>query len=164
MSTPAALIDTKRVQRRELRFRSLDDLEAELSRIESAERRGVLRTLGNWTPGQILGHLATWVGFTYEGNPLRPPWLIRMVLKGRKGRYLGEGLPAGVRIPKVPGGTLGTDPLPFDEGLVRYRTRLEQLRRETPVRPNVIFGPLTHEEWIRLHLRHAELHLGFLTY
>jgi hypothetical protein len=157
-------VDTRSVQRRALGFRTLDDLEAELSRIEAAERSGDLRTLGNWTPGQIFGHLATWVGFTYEGNPLRPPLLIRMVLRGRKGRYIGEGMPAGVRIPRVPGGTLGTDPLPFDEGLVRYRTRLEQLRREPPTRPNVIFGAMTHEEWIGLHLRHAELHLGFLAY
>lgn len=164
MSTPPNTIDTKAVQRRTVSFRSLDDLEGELLRIEAAQSRGALIALGNWSPGQIMGHLATWVGFTYDGNPLRPPWLIRMILKGRKERYIGQGLPAGVHIPKVPGGTLGTDPLPFDQGLVRYRTRLEQLRREVPTRPNVIFGPMTHDEWIRLHLRHAELHLGFLKY
>jgi len=38
---------------------------------------------------------------------------------------------------------------------------MERLRAGPPARPNVIFGPLTHDEWIQLHLRHAELHLSF---
>ena len=162
--SPRAAVDTKTVQRRRLSFRTLDDLEAELSRIEASQGTGSLRTLGNWTPGQILGHLATWVGFTYDGNPLRPPWFIKMILKGRKNKYIAEGMRPGVRIPKVEGGTLGTEAVPFDQGLVRYRTRLAQLRDQPPTKPNVIFGPMTHDEWIGLHLRHAELHLGFLEY
>jgi hypothetical protein len=50
----------------------------------------------------------------------------------------------------------------LEESLPRYRSALERLKKETPTAPNVIFGALTHEEWIALNLRHAELHLGFL--
>ena len=39
---------------------------------------------------------------------------------------------------------------------------MERLQAEAPTAPNVIFGQLTHEEWIAINLRHAELHLGFL--
>ena len=48
------------------------------------------------------------------------------------------------------------------------RNALEDLRtaagrvqheRMTAVHP--ILGRLTHDEWLELHLRHAELHLGF---
>ena len=79
----------------------------------------------------------------------------------RKKRYLFEGMPRGVKIPKVEGGTLGTEPMSLDEGLSKYRAVIGRLRRESPSKPNVIFGPLTHEEWIALQLRHAELHLSF---
>jgi hypothetical protein len=69
---------------------------------------------------------------------------------------------AGVKIPRVPGGTLATEPLPLDEALARLRRVMERLKTEAPTAPNFIVGPLTHEEWIAINLRHAELHLGFL--
>lgn len=160
--TSRATVDTGKVKRRVVRFHSVADLRADLGRIEAAQRAGTLRTLGNWTPGQIVGHLATWAQFSFDGNPLRPPWIIRFIVGRRKNRYLDGGLPAGVKIPRVPGGTLGMEDAPFDEAMARYRRVMDRLEREAPTRPNVIFGRLTHEEWIKLHLRHAELHLGFL--
>jgi hypothetical protein len=39
---------------------------------------------------------------------------------------------------------------------------MEQLKTQAPTAPSPILGTLTHEEWIAMHLRHAELHLGFL--
>jgi hypothetical protein len=68
---------------------------------------------------------------------------------------------AGVKIPGVEGGTLGTQPLPLDEALPRLQRVMERLKSEPPSAPNPIFGRLKHEESIALTLRHAELHLGF---
>ncbi len=68
---------------------------------------------------------------------------------------------AGARIPKVPNGTLGTELMSTEEGLSSFRANFQRIAAECPTRPNVIFGPLTHDEWINLHLRHAELHLSF---
>ena len=48
-----------------------------------------------------------------------------------------------------------------DEGLRRYRAAMERLRATAPTIPNPVFGRLTHEQWIQLNLRHAELHLSF---
>ena len=50
----------------------------------------------------------------------------------------------------------------------RYPTEAQRksvfakLDKTPPATPNVIFGPLTHEEWKAINLRHAELHLGFV--
>jgi hypothetical protein len=155
-------VDTGRVTGcRAVRFASLDELLADVERLATAERASTLKRRGNWTLGQALGHLATWGQFAFDGTPLNPPWFIKLILRMRKKRYLNEGMPRGVKIPKVEGGTLGTEPMSLDEGLNRYRAVIDRLRRETPSKPNVIFGPLTHEEWIKLQLRHAELHLSF---
>src|SRR5438045_8749518 len=70
--------------------------------------------------------------------------------------------PAGVKIPRVKGDTLGTYSLPLEEGLRRYKAVLQRLKTEPPTLPSPIFGKMTHEESIALTLRHAELHLGFL--
>lgn len=157
-------IDTKAVtDRRKLRFDGVAALRADLEQLETAHRAGAVRHTGNWTPGQILAHVAAFANYAHDGYPMRsPPWFIRLIVKARKNTYLREGLPVGVRIPGVPGGTVGADNVPFDEGLARLRAALDRIERTAPTRPNPLFGPLTHEEWILMQVRHAELHLSFL--
>ena len=154
--------DTGKVaDRRMLRFESLGQVLAEVDRLAEADRAGRLTQLGNWTLGQALGHLAVWAEFAYTGTPLKVPFFIRWILRLRKKKFLYGTMKAGVKIPGVEGGTLGMEPMPLDEALPRYRRILERLQTETPTAPNVIFGKLKHEEWMALHTRHAELHLGF---
>ena len=160
---PPTPVDTKHAKgRRTLRFNSLDDVLADVENLAAAERQGRLRYLGNWTLGQILGHLATWVGFAYDGVPVTPPLIVRWIMKPMKKRFLYKAMPAGVHIPKAPGGTFGTDPLPLDEGLDRLRRAYERLRTSPPDRRHPIFGKMTPDEWINGQLRHAELHLSFV--
>ncbi len=160
---PSAPVDTgKVVGRRELRFESLDEVLAEVERLAAAERAGRLRRLGNWTLGQTLGHLASWAEYSYTGAPLKAPFFVKWFLRLRKRKFLYGPMRAGVKIPRVEGGTLATEAVPLDEGLERMRRVLGRLKSEAPTAPNVIFGPLSHDEWVALHCRHAELHLGFL--
>lgn len=155
-------IDTARVSnRRTLRFQTADEAATEAQRLASAERGGNLTPLGNWTLGQALGHLATWAEFSFTGAPLKLPLPIRLMVRLQKNKFLTRPMPAGVKISRVPGGTLGIDRLPLDDGLAKYCAAMDRLKNEAPTKPNVIFGPLTHEQWIQLNLRHAELHLSF---
>jgi hypothetical protein len=159
-------IQTRSVKdRRALKFGSLDEMSGELDRVVAAERGGRLRRTGNWTTGQTLNHLATWINFGFDGYPPElplPPWLMLKVIRMMKKRFLFKPLPAGFSIRGVKGGTLGMEELPLDEAERKVRAAVERLKVGSPVSPNVIFGPLTHEEWKNLHLRHAELHLSFL--
>jgi hypothetical protein len=157
-----ATIDTGKCERRRLRFESIDDVLKEVDRLAELDRAGRLTCLGNWTFGQIIGHLATWSEYAFTPAPLKTPWFIRVILKMRKNRMINGEMPAGVKIPGVPHGTLGTEPAALDVSLPRYRAALERLRREAPTAPSPAFGMLTQEESIKLNLRHAELHLGFV--
>lgn len=158
-------IDTKYASRRALRFTSIDDLLAEVARIEAADGSGALQRSGNWTAGQNFGHLASWINYAYEGYPFQsPPWFVRFMLRMMKGRYLRKGMPQGVRIPGAAEGTWGTEPLTTAEGAQRLRAALQRLRSEPARHPSPAFGPMSHEDRIALNLRHAELHLGFLRY
>ena len=156
-------IDTRRVpDRRKLRFNTIDDALADAEAMAAVERQGPLRQLGNWPLGQILGHLATWVGYAYDGVPRTPPLLIRWIMRPMKKRFLYKAMPPGVRIPRTPGGTFGMEPMSLDEGLNRYRRACARLKAEAPQRRHPIFGAMTHEEWIAGQLRHAELHLSYM--
>jgi Protein of unknown function (DUF1569) len=156
-------VETSKVTgRRMLRFESIDQVMADVERLAEAERAGRLRHLGNWTLGQTLGHLACWVEYSYTGAPLKVPAVLKWILRLGKRRFLYGPMRPGARIPGVEGGTLATASTPLEEGLGRMRRAMERLKAEAPTQPQVIFGPLAHDEWIAMHLRHAELHLGFL--
>lgn len=159
------MIDTAKVtDRRKLRYNSIDDLLADIDRIVAADKAGRLRCTGNWTAGQAMGHVAAWINYAYEGFPLaRPPWPIRVILGFLKKKYLRDGLPAGVKIPKVEGGTKGTEPLTTEEGASRLRKALARLSSPEPARfPSPAWGEMSQGERITLNLRHADLHLSFL--
>lgn len=152
------------LRRRVLHFDSIDQALAEVDRLIAAEREDRLDRAGTWTLGQTLGHLATWIDFSFDGYPgsIDPPPLLRVLVKLFKRRVLTKGMIPGMRIGRVPGGTLGIDVLSTEEGASRFRASFARLRSTPPTLNNPIFGPLTHEQWIQLNLRHAELHLGFL--
>lgn len=158
------MIDTRRVAGwRSLRFNSLAEMTAEAERIAAAERAGTLTRLGNWTTGQMFGHVAYWMGRSFEGYPrgFGPPGWITPLLKLSKKRFLTKGMPRGFRIRGVPGGTLATDPMDLEAGLAMLRRAAERLEQQEPRHANAVFGPMGKDEWIRLNLRHAELHFGY---
>lgn len=155
-------VNTSKVtDRRKIRFATVPDLLADADRLIAAENAGTLRKSGNWTLGQALAHLAAWVDFAYDGYPIQPPWFVRIAVRPFKRKFIRGGLPAGQRIPRIEGGTLATEPVDTDEANTRFRRSWDRLVKVAPTIPNPIFGPMSHDEWIQGHLRHAELHLSF---
>jgi len=151
-------------ERRALRFESIDEVLVEVERVVASDAAGTLRRTGTWTPGQVLGHLAAWIEYGYDGYPLKPPpFFIRWILRARLQKMLAGGMPAGVRIPGVAGGTTGAEPQATAEAAGRLRRAFERLRsgEECPY-DSPAFGAMSHADRVRLNLRHAELHLGFL--
>ena len=159
-------VNSAKVKRRKLRFENLDELLDELTRIEQADSLGCLQVIGNWSPGQILSHVAAWIEYGWIGYPIKPPlFIIRWMMKLMLGKYLKSGLPSGVKIPGVKGGTVGQDEVPMTHAIARLRTNIQRLKSgERSKFDSPAFGPLSHEDRITLNLRHAELHLGFMNY
>jgi len=78
-------------------------------------------------------------------------------------RYvLNRPMKPGGRIPKVPGGTLAIEVISTEAGIPQFFEAFDRLAKSCPTRPSPLFGPMSYEEWIKLHLRHSELHLSFL--
>ena len=151
---------------RVLRFTTIGDAMAEIDRIVAADQAGKLIHTGNWTAGQVFGHIASWIEYGYVGYPMKPPpWIIRVMLRMRVKKYLRDGMPRGVRIPGVENGTFGIEPLSTAEGADRLRRAFLRLKNgELAVHDSPAFGPMSHPDRIELNLRHAELHLGFLRF
>lgn len=155
-------VETKHAARRKLCFTSLAEVLADAERLAEAEASGEMCLTGNWTLGQIFGHLATWIDYGFDGAPMRVPWFVRWIMRLRgKRAFIEKPMPAGVHIPGVKNGTLAFQECSTQEGLAMLRRSIERLEREGPERPHPLFGNMTQPEWHKLHLRHAELHLSF---
>lgn len=151
---------------RTLRFDSIEECISDINRIVAASDAGTLDATGNWTPGQVMTHLANWIQYPYAGFPIAaPPFFVRWMLRIRRRKILEGSMPRGVHIPGVAGGTVGMEDVAADEAARRLLAALERLRTdEEPKFDSPAFGAMSHEDRIALNLRHAELHLGFLRY
>jgi hypothetical protein len=155
----AATIDTKKVEgRRKLRFETMDEIGADVEQLA----RGPVRNLGNWTPGQVLKHLALAMTYSIDGFPTRAPFPLRIVGKLVKKRVLIKGMSPGFQLKKDTARALVPAPTDWQEGLAAFQAALKRLQTETKRAPHGFFGSLTNDEYARLHCRHAELHLSFL--
>lgn len=154
-------IDTKKAERRPLRFESLDDVDAELDRLEIAHERGALRHTGNYTPAQTLHHLARWVERYETGDlPEKVPLPVRALGRLMRGRILSKGFPPG--LPGPEGKTQAEPDTPFGDALAFLREKMDVTRAGDFSHANPMFGRVSHGDVVKIHLRHAELHLSFL--
>jgi len=150
------------MQRRTLRFESIEELMADVDCLEEAQRARRIRPLGNWDFGKTLNHLATWAEFAFAPCPISAPFFVRWFFRLQKRKLLSQPMRTGAKIPRVPGGTLGTEPADWEQSLPRFRRAMERMAAEPPTQPSVIFGKMSQRECVDLNLRHAELHLSFL--
>lgn len=154
-------VDTAKVTgRRELHFEWIDEILDEAERIAAASQ---VRTLGNWSPGQIMQHLAAGMHVSIDGSPHRPPWYLRLVGPLVKRRVLTKGMSPGFQLRARESQSQGAaEVITTESGLAALREAIRRMRREAHREPHVFFGKLTYQEWEQLHLRHAELHFSFL--
>lgn len=152
-------IATAKVEgRRKLHFDKIEEIQAEVERLA----RGEVRALGNWSPGQILEHLAIAMKGSIDGFQHKAPLPIRILGKFIKGRLLNKPMSAGFKLPKKSAQEFVPGPTSWEDGLADLRTAMRRLLSESQRRPSPLLGEMTKEEWNKLHCRHAELHLSFL--
>ncbi len=153
-------IDTRRVaDRRTLRFDTLDQIQEEAERLAASE----VKPLGNWSAGQVLGHVAIAMEKSIDGASFRASWWMRLIGPLMKKRFLTKPMPSGFQMPEdmahefAPG-----EDSTVEESLSSLRQAITRLKSESVRDPHPVFGALTREEWDQLHMRHAEMHMSFL--
>ena len=151
-------VDTKTVAgRREVHYDSLDDLvrDAEWAAGDN------VATVGNWSVGQILRHLALTMNFSIDGFPFGWPAPLKFLMNVlMKKRFLTKPIPAGFQAPAKAAAVM-PDPTSAAEGLAELKAAIERLRSETNRSSHPGLGNLTAGEWEQFHLRHSEMHLSF---
>lgn len=149
-------VATKNVQgRRTVRYESLSDL---LKDAEELAKMNV-RTLGNWSFGQILKHVAMALDSSIDGSGFMLPapvrWLMNLLMKRR---FLTKPIPAGFKSPDqfIP------DAISVEDGLVALRAAIDRQNHEIQRAPHPGFGRISNQEWNEFNLRHSEMHMSFV--
>jgi hypothetical protein len=153
-------VNTAQVKgRRVLHFQTLEEMLADAEKTAT----GPVRTLGNWSPGQIFDHLALWLEFTLDGFPVKIPWYIRWAVWPFKGLMVRNPMSAGFiwgeREAKV---VTPQREIALEEGLVHLKLAVSRWRAEPQRYPSPLLGKLTPAQWEQFQLRHCEHHLSFI--
>lgn len=149
-------VNTKKIEgRRTVHYESYSDMLTDIEQMAAAN----VHTLGNWSLGQILKHLAQSVDSSIDGAGFALPapvrWLMTLLMKQR---FLTKPIPPGFNTTKE----FTPDETSTEEGLALLRTAVERQDKETKRALHPGFGKFTAQEWTDFNLRHAELHMSFV--
>lgn len=153
------MINTKSVKgRRSLRFEQLANIVRDAEEISAGE----ITCLGNWSAGQVFSHCAQTMNCFLDGHDFgKVSFLGRMLGKLIKGWMLGGRMPAGFKAPAPV--LLPPAEVSVADGLAALKSAISRWQSSTLPPSHPFFGPMSREDWDKLHLRHCELHFSFLT-
>jgi hypothetical protein len=157
----SSTINTSQVaERRQLHFNNLDDI---LADAEGLAKSGSVRNLGNWSPGQVVQHVAIVMNKSIDGFVWRMPLPLRFIARTfLKRKFLTRPMKPGFKLPSHASAELGPPPTSFEDGLQSLRQAVGRLKTTTNRSAHPAFGQLTAQEWNQIHCRHSEMHLSFL--
>jgi hypothetical protein len=149
-------VNTSKVQgRRQVRYESYADLLADAEQLA----RTKVKTLGNWSYGQILKHVAQSTDSSIDGSGFALPapvrWLFSLLMKRK---FLTQPIPAGFKAPK----NFQPQEASVDEALCLLRTAIARQASENQRAMHPAFGKISKDEWTLFNLRHAEMHMSFV--
>jgi len=152
-------INTKRVARRSLRFQTmpelLDDIEAVMARPHT--------TTGNWTAPQIIDHVTKLIDVSLHGSDQKMALPFRVLGNMMKKRLLTKPLKPGFKAPAFMQPRNEAGGLTVNSVMGRSRALIQRASEPgTMTHPSPFLGEMTHDEWVQMHCRHAELHFSFI--
>ena len=158
MSATATPINTAVVSgRREVHYDTLDDLVADAEHLLN----GGYTRLGNWNLGTMSTHLAKAMQTVLDVSPIKVNALVRflarLLYKDKALRKMKPGF-------KMPKRAMSLAPHIAEDrlGVEELAMTVARWKREPNRYAHTFFGSLTDDEWNRLMLRHAEMHMSFL--
>jgi hypothetical protein len=154
-------IDVRKVTgRRNVSIDSYDDI---LHDAEQLMREGRIRSLGNWTAGQNFEHLAKAMDASIDGVDFTMPFWMRAIAKLFKNWFLNRPFKPGFQLPAQLEEDFGPRAVISDEdGFRLLQAAVARIKSTDRRAPSPAFGDMPESDWIKLHCRHAALHLSFL--
>ncbi|MEZ6048420.1 MAG: DUF1569 domain-containing protein [Planctomycetaceae bacterium] len=150
--------DKENYQRRRVRYDSLDEFRLDVDFF--AQHAYV--TVGNWSYPQILTHLYRVMNASFDGFPFMMPWPVRFMARLFRKPVFHFGFPSGFKMPRQAKPFLPEDAEDLPTAVEKMHDAIHRLQDHVPNKPHAVFGHMDYDDWVRCHLRHAELHMSFV--
>ncbi|MBX3411180.1 MAG: DUF1569 domain-containing protein [Pirellulales bacterium] len=158
MASTATPVNTASVSgRREVHFDTVDDIVVDA---ECLLKGGYTR-LGNWNLGTMSTHLAKAMQTALDGPSFQANAFVRLFARSLFKNTALKKLKPGFKLPKK-AASLAPHVAEDRLGVEELKMTVGRWKREPQRHAHGFLGPLTDDEWNRLTLRHAEMHLSFL--
>jgi len=149
----------EQTQRRSIEFATLDEVRADIEALAA----GSSVTVGKWSFAQILDHLASALNASIDGFPFKASFFVRWFVGPMvKNSILTKEMKPGFNLPKKFSSYLPSEECTMDDALPKVLAAIKRFETETPLADHPFFGKMASEEWMNLHVRHAELHMSFV--
>jgi hypothetical protein len=146
--------------RRELHFTSMQDILDDVEYLDSGDPP---RTTGNWTGGQIVKHVAMLINYSIDGFPVpKAPLLLRVAGRLMRKRALVDPMRPGLKFPRKFAFLAPHAAVTWEDAVEYIGQTIARLRSDRMTKPSPLLGRLSHEQWVQLHCRHAEMHFSFM--
>jgi hypothetical protein len=146
-------------QRRSIAFSTLEEVRADIEELAG----GSYVTVGKWSFAQILEHLASSLNASIDGFPFKASWFVRwFVAPMIKNSIMTQPMKPGFALPKKFSSYLPSEECTVEESLPKVLAAINRFEDELPLADHPLFGKMASEEWMNLHIRHAELHMSFV--
>jgi len=153
-------VNVKTAPRRSVKFSTMQDLLDDAEAIAAAPHE----TTGNWSVSQIVYHVGGLVDVSLNGTDLKLPLVVRLFGKLIKSSTLKKGINPGIQMPAAIRPRFEPpEDIPLEESMAQFRKWIAQANEPgSMTHKSPLFGELTHEQWVQMHCRHAELHFSFM--
>lgn len=161
-----ATVNTKRVtKRRELHFDSIADILRDVEQLAAvtSETGESISADGNWTPAQIVEHVTFFIDWAIDGFSFQAPLILRIIVKLFRGSILNKPMKPGIKLPANMRIVLPDPDTTWDDAVAALRSAVARVEAgERMTQPSPLLGAMSHEDWVKLNCRHAEMHFSFM--
>ncbi len=159
-------IDTRHVApRRKLQLHTLHEILRDVEQLGAvtSETGESICADGNWTPAQIVEHVTFFLDGAIDGFDFTAPLLIRVLARPFKNRILTKPLKPGIKLPARMNVVLPDPQTTWEDAVSALRDAVGRIDNgERMTQPSPLLGAMTHEDWVKFHCRHAEMHFSFM--
>ena len=159
------LVKTAKVSdRRQLSFASMADILADVEKLDAAEKEGKeISASGNWSPAQIIEHVMFFVDGSMDGFDFKAPLPLRILGLIGRSFILNKPMKPGIKLPRKMSMVLPHPKSIWFDAVSHARKAILRVEAGKYMdQPSPLLGTMSHEDWVKLHCRHAEMHFSFI--
>lgn len=154
----------KVADRRTLSFTTMAEILSDVEMLDAAVKDGkTISATGNWTPAQIIEHVMYFIDGSMDGFDFKAPLIFRIFGKFARSHILNKPMKPGIKLPPKMSMVIASPKSTWPDAISHARKAILRVEAGKYMsKPSPLLGKMTHQDWVKMHCRHAEMHHSFI--